>query len=386
MRISGVETIMVQPPAGTAGGKLWTFVKVLTDSGIVGYGEAQLSANPTAPYKADSLAFMVRDLCDAVLIGENPFHIARLMQRLYEGPCMHYPDVSMLNVMSALDMCLWDILGKDLNRPVHALLGGAVRDRLRAYSYISALPKVHSDGAENLRYWVDRGLTGVKLDPIGKDPLAHGHWEQATPSLLSLPAIAKAARRFGELRDLVGDRCDLMVGTHGQMSPAGAIRLARALEPYRPLWLEEPVPPEGIGELAQVARATCIPIATGERLTNRYEFADLLEQHAAHVIQFDVGRCGGISEAKVIADMADAHYAHIAPHVWGGPVLAAASIQVDLCCRNFLIQESIGDWSGFHADILREPIIWKDGFIIPSERPGLGYELNEGVARKYAPS
>jgi len=386
MRVSGVETIIVQPPAGTPGGKLWTFVKLLTDSGIVGYGEAQLCANPAPPYRADTLTLMVRDVCDAMLIGQDPSHIGRLMQRLYEGPCMHYPDVSMLNVISALDMCLWDILGKDLNRPVHALLGGPVRDRLRAYSYLTSLPKVHVDAAENLRYWVTRGLTGVKLDPIGKDPLAHVQWEQATPTLLSLPAIAKAERRFAELRELVGDQCDLMVGTHGQMSPAGAIRLARALEPYRPLWLEEPVPPDNISEFAQVARATCIPIATGERLTNRYEFAELLEQRAAHVIQFDLGRCGGISEAKVIADMADAHYAHIAPHVWGGPILAAASIQVDLCCRNFLIQESIGDWSGFHADILREPMEWKDGFIIPSARPGLGYELNESVARKHAPA
>ncbi len=386
MKLTGVETIVVRTPTGTKGGRLWTFVKLLTDSGIVGYGETQVSANPSCPYKADTLTLLVRDLYDAELAGEDPSHIARLMQRLYEGPCMHYTDATMLNVMSALDMCLWDILGKDLNRPVCALLGGAVRERLRSYAYLTAMPKVHSDVLENVRYWVDRGLTGIKLDPIGKNSLAVREWGQATPGILSLPAIAKAERTFAELREVVGDQCDLMVGTHGQMSPAGAIRLARALEPYRPLWFEEPVPPDNIGELARIARATSIPIATGERLTSRYEFAQLLEQQAAHVIQFDVGRCGGISEAKVIADMADAHYAHVAPHVWGGPILAAASIQIDLCCRNFLIQESLGDWSGFHADLLREPIEWKDGFIIPSGRPGLGYELNEDVARKHAVS
>lgn len=270
MRITGVETIPVQPPAGAVGGKLWTFVKLLTDSGIVGYGEAQLSANPTAPYRADSLAAMVRDLCDAALMGEDPTQIGRLMQRLYEGPCLHYPDATMVGLMSALDMCLWDILGKDLNRPVHALLGGPVRERLRAYSYVSTLPKVHADPMENLRHWVDLGLTGLKLDPIGRDPLEADKWEQATPGLLSLPAIARAEQRFAELRELVGDRCDLMIGTHGQMSPAGAIRLARALEPYRPLWFEEPVPPDHIGEMARVARATSIPIATGERLVGRY--------------------------------------------------------------------------------------------------------------------
>ena len=385
MRITGVETIVVRTPDGTRGGKLWTFVKLMTDSGIVGWGEAQMSANTGAAYRPGSLVCLVQELCDAALIGEDPSRISWLMQRLYEGPCLHYPDATLLGVMSALDMCLWDILGKDLNRPVYALLGGRVRDRLRAYTYIGAVPKVHDDPLENLKHWVERGLSGLKVDPIGRDTLA-GRWEQARPGILSLPAIREAERMFAELREAVGDRCDLMVGTHGQMSPAGAIRLARVLEPYRPLWFEEPVPPDQISEMAQVARATCIPIATGERLTNRYEFARVLEQQAAHIIQFDLGRCGGITEAKAIADMAQAHYAHIAPHLWGGPIVAAASIQIDLCCRNFLIQEGIGDWGGFHADILREPIEWQDGFIIPSDRPGLGYELDEKVAREHAAS
>jgi len=383
MRITGVETIVVRPPAGTRGGSLWTFVKLLTDTGIVGWGEVQMSANTGAAYGPRSLAGLVQDLCDAALIGEEPSRISWLMQQLYEGPCLHYPDATLLGVMSALDMCLWDILGKDLGRPVYALLGGRVRDRLRAYTYIGALPKVHDDPIENLRCWVDRGLTGLKVDPIARDRLA-GEWEQARPGILSLPAIREAERKFAELREVVGDRCDLMVGTHGQMSAAGAIRLARVLEPYQPLWLEEPVPPDQISEMARVARATCIPIATGERLTNRYEFARVLEQQAAHVLQFDLGRCGGITEAKAIADMAQAYYAHVAPHLWGGPIVAAASIQVDLCCRNFLIQESIADWSGFHSEILREPIEWRDGFIVPADRPGLGYELDEKVARKHA--
>jgi galactonate dehydratase len=385
MRITRVETIVVETPEGTRGGKLWTFVKLMTDSGIAGWGEIQMSANTGAAYGPGSLVCLVQDMCDAALIGEDPSRISWLMQRLYEGACLHYPDATLLGVMSALDMCLWDILGKDLGRPVCALLGGRVRDRLRAYTYFGALPEVHDDPLENLKHWVARGLSGVKVDPIGRDDLA-ARWEQARPGILSLPAIREAERRFAELREAVGDDCDLMVGTHGQMSPAGAIRLARALEPYRPLWFEEPVPPEQIGEMAQVARATSIPIATGERLTNRYEFARILEQQAAHVLQPDLGRCGGITEAKAIADMAQAHYAHLAPHLWGGPILAAASIQADLCCRSFLIQESIGDWSGFHAEILMEPIEWKDGFIIPSDRPGLGYELNEEVARAHAAS
>ena len=203
MRITGVETIVVRPPAGTRGGALWTFVKLLTDTGIVGWGEVQMSANTGAAYGPRSLAGLVQDLCDAALIGEEPSRISWLMQQLYEGPCLHYPDATLLGVMSALDMCLWDILGKDLGRPVHALLGGRVRDRLRAYTDIGALPKVHDDPIENLRCWVERGLTGLKVDPIARDRLA-GEWEQARPGILSLPAIREAERRFAELREVVG--------------------------------------------------------------------------------------------------------------------------------------------------------------------------------------
>ena len=385
MRVTGAEAILVRPPAGTLGGTLWTFVKLVTDTGIVGWGEAQMSANTGVAYGPASLAGLVEEMCSFAVIGEDPARISWIMQRLYEGPCLHYPDATLLGIMSAIDMCLWDIVGKDVGRPVYALLGGRVRDRLRAYTYMGALPKVEDDPLENLACWVERGLTGLKVDPIGQDRLA-GVWEQAKPGILSLPALRDAERRFAEMREVVGDRCDLMVGTHGQMSAAGAIRLARVLEPYEPLWFEEPVPPDQVSEMVRVARSTTIPIATGERLTNRYEFARVLEQQAAHVLQFDLGRCGGISEAKAIADMGQAYYAHVAPHLWGGPIVAAASIQIDMCCHNFLIQESIGDWSGFHADLLHEPIEWRDGFIVPSDRPGLGYELNEKVAREHAPT
>ncbi len=167
------------------------------------------------------------------------------------------------------------------------------------------------------------------------------------------------------------------------MTAAGAIRLARRLEKYDPLWLEEPVPPENAREMARVARATTIPIATGERLATKYEFARLLTHGAAAIFQMALGRVGGILEAKKIAGMAEAHYVQIAPHLYCGPIEGAANIQLAACSPNFLIQESILTWGGFHAEILKTPITWQDGFIIPPTAPGLGVELDEAVAERH---
>jgi 2-dehydro-3-deoxyphosphogalactonate aldolase len=167
------------------------------------------------------------------------------------------------------------------------------------------------------------------------------------------------------------------------MTAASAIRLARRIERFDPLWFEEPVPPENPAAMAQVARHTSIPIATGERLTTKYEFARLLEQQAASILQPALGRVGGILEAKKIAGMAETFYAQIAPHMYCGPISGAADIQVATCSPNFLMQESIQTWGGFHAEILRQPILWQDGYIIPPTRPGLGVELNEEVALRH---
>ena len=185
------------------------------------------------------------------------------------------------------------------------------------------------------------------------------------------------------VREAVGARCDLLFGTHGQMTAAGAIRLARRLEPFDPLWFEEPTPPEMPEEMARVARHTSIPIATGERLATKYEFARVLETQAASILQMALGRVGGILEAKKIAGMAEAHYAQIAPHLYCGPIEGAANIQISACSPNFLILESIQTWGGFHAEILKQPIRWEDGYVIPPTAPGLGVELNEEVAAKH---
>jgi len=164
------------------------------------------------------------------------------------------------------------------------------------------------------------------------------------------------------------------------MTTSSAIRFAKRLEQFDPLWFEEPVPPENVEEMARVARSTSIPVASGERLTTKYEFVRLLEKQAVAILQPALGRVGGILEAKKIAGMAEAHYAEIAPHLYCGPIEAAANIQLDTCSPNFLVQESIETFGGFHAEILEEPIKWEDGYIIPPTKPGLGVELNEEVA------
>ena len=182
---------------------------------------------------------------------------------------------------------------------------------------------------------------------------------------------------FEEIRDAVGDEIEIGIGTHGQLTTSSAIRVASILEPFHPFWFEEPVAPENVAEMARVAAHTSIPIATGERLLTKYEFVQVFQQQAAQIIQLDVGHCGGIMESKKIAGMAEAHYATIAPHMYCGPIAAAAAVQIATCSPNFLIQE----WNvtSMHSDLLKEPIEMSDGELTPPSAPGLGVELDMDV-------
>jgi galactonate dehydratase len=271
-------------------------------------------------------------------------------------------------------------VGKDVNKPVYKLLGGQVHEKLRSYTYIYPKPgdktDVYADpvlAAERAQEYVKMGFTALKFDPAGPYTVYDGHQ-------LSLTELDRSERFCKLLREAVGSKADLLFGTHGQMTAAGAIRLAQRLEPYDPLWFEEPVPPDNQKEMARVARGTSIPIAAGERLTTKWEFQRVLEEGAAAILQMNLGRVGGILEGKKIAAMAEACHVQIAPHLYCGPVVGAANVQLATCSPNFLIQESILDWKGFHADLLLKPMQWQDGYIIPPTGPGLGIELNEAVA------
>ena len=375
MKITDVETFVVGNPPPHFGGRYFIFLKLTTDNGISGIGEVY-----AATFGPHTVARMIEDVAERHVVGTDPFAIERLWRNVYGSGYSLRPDISLVGVLSGLEMACWDIVGKAVNKPVYELLGGRVHERLRSYTYIYPEDGDRSDvyidpdlAANRAADYVARGFSAVKFDPAGP----YSAFDPRQPSLESLDRSEEFMRK---LRNAVGTSADLLFGTHGQFTSAGAIRLARRLEAYDPLWFEEPTPPEMPEEMAKVAAQSRIPIATGERLTTKYEFARVLELGAARILQLNLGRVGGLLEAKKIAGMAEAHYAEIAPHLYCGPVVGAANIQISTCSPNFLILEGILDWSGFHAEILKAPIQWQDGYVIPPTAPGLGVELDEEVA------
>lgn len=375
MKVVGLETFVVGNPPPSYGGKYFVFLKLVTEDGIEGVGEVY-----AATFHPRALEAMISDVFERHVEGADPFHVEALWRRVYTRGYSGRPDLSLVGVLSGIEMACWDIVGKSVGKPVYELLGGRVHERLRAYTYLYVedgdRADVYTDpalAAERAAAYAARGFTALKFDPAGP-------YSAFDPRQPELEALDRSEAYVRAVREAVGSRCDLLFGTHGQFTPAGAIRLARRLEQFDPLWLEEPVPPEMPEEMARVAQATSIPIATGERLTTKYEFARVLATGAAAILQPNLGRVGGLLEGKKIAGMAEAHYAQIAPHLYSGPVLGAANVQLAACSPNFLVLEGILDWGGFHAEILKRPIAFEDGFVIPPTEPGLGVELDEDVA------
>ena len=391
MKIIERKTYVVGNPPPHFGGLYWVFLKLTTDNGVEGFGEAY-----SVPFHPRVVTQMIEDVCDRHVIGSDPFKIERLWRIIYSSGYSQRSGLAIMGVLSAIETACWDIVGKELNKPVYELLGGQIHEKLRSYTYlypaVDAVADVHGNSpgepdptdvytdpdlaAQRALEYVNLGFTAVKFDPVGP-------YSAFDPRQLSLESLDRAERFVKRIREAVGTRADLLFGSHGQMTPSSAIRLARRLEPYDPLWFEEPVPAENIEAMASVARATSIPIATGERLTSKYEFAQILGKQAASILQPALGRSGGILEGKKIAALAEAHYAQIAPHLYCGPIEGAANIQLDTCSPNFLIQEGIQTWGGFHAEILKKPIQWQDGYIIPPTEPGIGVELDEEVAARH---
>lgn len=380
MKIKDVKTWAVANPPPHHGGPYWVFVKLTTDNGISGYGEAY-----GVPFSPDKVRLLIEDVVQRHVIGQSPFQIETIWRIVYSSGFGQHPEFTMGGIQSSIEIALWDIVGKALNQPVYNLLGGKVNERLRSYTYLypdnSAggemnVTNIHGDpeiAPKRAEHYMKLGFTAVGFDPV----MPMGSFD---PRQLSLESLDNAELVTKNLREVAGSKCDLLVKTHGQMTTSSAIRLARRLEKFDPLWLEEPTPPENRTEMARVAHSTSIPIATGERLVSKYDFADLLRQQAASILQPALARVGGILEAKKIAGMAEAHYAQMAPHLYAGPIEAAANIQIATCSPNFLIQESIETFGGFYADLLKKPIQWQDGYIVPPAEPGIGYEIDEAVA------
>ena len=376
MKVTDLKTVVVEAEKPYIGGKYFLFLELLTDEGIVGIGE-RIAGSSYSNRLGDlkSQVNLIEEFVGQFVIGQNPLNIELIWDKMYgTHHDLRHPSLYATPVISAIDMALWDIAGKVANQPIYNLLGGQYHEKLRAYAYMPSvdLDKYPEKAGEVAVQLLEEGNSACKIDPFM--PL---HPIRDIP----LAQIEHAGKIFESIRNAVGNRLEVGIGTHGQMPTYSAIRVANYLEPYHPFWFEEPVMPENIDEMARVAAHTSIPIATGERLVTKYEFAQVLEKQAAQILQLDVGQCGGITEAKKIASMAEAHYAMIAPHMYCGPVAAAAAIQIDTCSPNFLIQEA--NQGPLHKKIFKEPLVFENGFIVPPTGPGLGVEFDEDVVKAH---
>ncbi|MEM6617321.1 MAG: mandelate racemase/muconate lactonizing enzyme family protein [Pseudomonadota bacterium] len=382
MKLRDLEVFIVGNPPPRKGGRYFIFVKLTTACGIVGYGEIYC-----ATFGPEVVKRMTEDVFQRHFEGADPHRIEHLWRLTFASGYSLRPDPSLVAVLSGLEIACWDILGKSAGKPIYDLLGGKCRERLRSYTYIypededaHAIvdgPTIYNDpvlAGERALDYVRQGFTALKFDPAGAYTIYDGH----QPSIEDLDRSEAFCR---SLREAVGDKADLLFGTHGQFTVSGAKRMARRIEPYDPLWFEEPTPADMPERMAEVAASTSVPIATGERLTTKFEFERVLATSAASILQPAIARVGGILEFKKIAALAEVRYAQVAPHLYCGPVAALANIQVSACIPNFLILESIEQFGGFYADLLDRPIHWEDGAVIPSNEPGVGAVLNEDVAR-----
>jgi galactonate dehydratase len=346
MKITKLETFYVKPR--------WLFLKVHTDEGITGLGEPIVEGRP------QTVAAAVHEI-GRYLIGQDPRRIEHHWQAIYRGQFYRGGPV-LCSAISGIEQALWDITGKWLGQPVYQLLGGAVRDKIRMYGWIHG--ETAGDYISDAQVRVDAGFTALKMAIPGPVKLID------TPDY-----VDRAVKAFAAVRAAVGKKVDIGYDFHGRVGPAMAIRLAKALEPYAPMFIEEPVLPENPDALVTVARSTSIPIATGERLFTKWGFREVLEKQAAAILQPDLSHAGGILECKKIAAMAECYYAAMAPHCPLGPIALAACLQLDACTPNFLVQEHVTTGEGY----LKQPFQVVDGFIALPTGPGLGIELDDSA-------
>ena len=379
MKLSDLEIFTVAPPAPGWGGRYWLFVKLTTDNGIVGYGECYATS-----IGSKAMASVIEDVFERHMRGENPQNVELMFRRAYSSGFTQRPDLTVMGAFSGLEIACWDIMGKAYEKPVHALLGGVVNERIRSYTYLYPLEDHPGDefwvspdlSAETASAMVELGFTAVKFDPAGPYTIRGGH-------MPAMSDIARSVEFCRKIREAVGDKADLLFGTHGQFSTAGAIRMGQAIEPFDPLWYEEPVPPDDVSAMARVAASCTVPVAAGERLTTKSEFAALLQAGAAQILQPALGRAGGIWETKKIAAIAEVFNAQLAPHLYAGPVEWAANIQLAASIPNLLMAETIQTGGDFHLALIKHSIRWEEGHIVVPTGPGLGIEFDEALARAH---
>ncbi len=359
VRITGISTHVVGTPWRNL-----TYVRVHTDEGLSGVGETRMLG------RTDALLGYLREAEANHIAGSDPFAVEDLVRRMKYGDYGRAGEIVMSGIACVETAC-WDIKGKALGVPVWQLLGGRVTERVKAYANgwytVERTPEAFHAAARRV---VERGYRALKLDPFGT-----GRFELDREETLRSLSLVEA------VRDAIGPDAELMVEMHGRFNPATAVRLAAELEPFRPSWLEEPVPPENLRALAKVAERTRLPIATGERIHDRIEFRELFESQAADIIQPDVGHLGGIGETRKLAATAETHYVLVAPHNVGGAVLTAASLQVAGCTPNFKVLEHFNDFADAEVkQLVRGAPEVVDGYFELPQGPGLGVELDVAAA------
>jgi galactonate dehydratase len=358
MKITRVQPLIL----GTAWRNL-TVVVVDTDEGVSGVGEVRMMNH------TDALLGYLKEAAAVHVLGTDPFDRERLVQNMWRRDYARAGEVAMAAI-AVIEMACWDIIGKALGQPVYRLLGGAVRDHVKAYANgwyrVARNPDDFHAAAKTV---IERGYTALKLDPFG-----------AGESELTYAELGRATELVEAVRDAIGADAELFVEMHGRFTPAQALKIIHALAPSNVGWFEEPVPPDNIASLAKVARNTTEVLATGERIHTRHEFREVFEAAAADIIQPDISMFGGIGEAKKVAAWAEVYDVLIAPHNVGGPVATAAALHMAAATTNFKILEHFNDFDDDYvsASVHKPPAVVDGYFALPTE-PGLGITLDESV-------
>ncbi len=344
-----------------------TFLVLETDEGLTGVGEVRMINN------TDALLGYLAEAAPRYVIGKDPFNRELMVDHMRRNDYSRAGEVAMSGI-ALVEMACWDIVGKALNQPVYRLMGGAVRQKIKAYANgwytVERTPEEFAKAAKAV---VARGYEAAKLDPFGS-----GFYELDRKERMRSISLVEA------VRDAVGPDFDIFVEMHGRFSPAVAIGLAQDLEPFKPGWFEEPVPPENLAALKKVASVIHTPIATGERIHTRVECRELFELQACDIVQVDIGHFGGITEARKLAAWAESYYMLTAPHNVGGPVATAANLQLAACTPNFKIQEHFNDFADawVKGAVTQYPEV-VDGYFSLPEAPGLGVTINEDFIKEH---
>ena len=366
MKVTDVKTFLVHP--GT--GKNWLFVKVETDAGIHGWGESYTQADRDRAIEAHVHAMR------RYVVGRDPFAIKHFTTMMYLDWAGKRGAMDYYSAISGIEQALWDIAGKATGQPVHKLLGGPTRSRIRVYANGwgggASAPEAWAKAAVEV---VGRGFTALKFDPFP------GPWREFIERDQERQAVANVRA----VREAVGLEIEILVEAHRRLAPMHAVRVARELERFQPFWYEEPVSSRNVDALASVTRQITIPVVTGEELYTKSEFRPIFERQAADIINPDICNCGGILELKEIAAMAEAYSVVVSPHNYNSTTIGlAATVQLCACIPNFLITEYFVNFEEVGREVAVAPLVAEDGYITVPDRPGLGLELDEAALARRA--